>query len=224
MQQWFRTLLACLATSIGLAMMIAVPRPVAAAQMSAVDSPAQRVVLLINAEREKAGVPLLTADPSLMQAAQEYAGWMARTGCFSHNCGPIPDMTERLEVAGYAGWAAVAENIAMGYETPESVVTSWMSSPGHRANILDPNLRDIGVGLALGGSSGSYWAQEFGARMDGSSATEPTFALQPIVTEPEAAPEPADPPPAEEEPPAPDAAAETPQPFGEEQPAPEAEL
>jgi uncharacterized protein YkwD len=39
-----------------------------------------------------------------------------------------------------------------------------MASPGHRANILNPDYREIGLGLAAGGKYGAYWTQEFGAR------------------------------------------------------------
>ena len=54
-----------------------------------------------------------------------------------------------------------AENIAGGQPTPAAVVNSWMNSSGHRANILDGNLRKIGVGYARGGQYGTYWVQLF---------------------------------------------------------------
>ncbi|MDE5753217.1 MAG: hypothetical protein K2H89_01530, partial [Oscillospiraceae bacterium] len=54
-------------------------------------------------------------------------------------------------------WGSVGENIAWGYATPEAVVKGWMSSEGHRANILGSNFRYIGVGYV----DGNYWTQLF---------------------------------------------------------------
>lgn len=56
----------------------------------------------------------------------------------------------------YAG-----ENIAAGQQTPQDVMNSWMNSPGHRSNILNPNYTTIGVGFAKGGAYGTYWTQQF---------------------------------------------------------------
>src|SRR5919109_1185606 len=93
-------------------------------------------------------VAVVFASLSLLQAAVVTAG-------------PAHD---RDAVAGYTGWSAIGENIAAGYPTPEAVVAGWMSSPGHRANILSPNFTEIGIGLAQGGKYGSYWTQDFGTR------------------------------------------------------------
>ena len=55
-------------------------------------------------------------------------------------------------------YKTAGENIARGYQTPVAVVNAWMSSPGHRANILNSTYTHIGVGYV---SSGSYWTQIF---------------------------------------------------------------
>src|SRR5439155_23515558 len=55
---------------------------------------------------------------------------------------------QRIEKQGY-DWSWWGENIAWGYSTPEVVVQGWMSSPGHRANILNPRFLDLGIGVAL---------------------------------------------------------------------------
>ena len=68
---------------------------------------------------------------------------------------------DRARTVGYP-YRKVAENIAAGQRTPQDVVTSWMNSSGHRANILNCNLTEIGVGYATGGSYGRYWTQNFG--------------------------------------------------------------
>src|SRR5713101_5356030 len=101
----------------------------------------------------------------LSDAAQEYSQVLATTGCFEHTCGPVPNFADRAGQSGYTGWSALGENIAAGFPSAEAVVTSWMNSPGHRANILSPNFTEIGIGMVNGGGKfGTYWTQEFGAR------------------------------------------------------------
>ena len=56
---------------------------------------------------------------------------------------------------------AAAENIAAGSNTAESVVNQWMNSEGHRNNIMNPDYTKLGVGMAKGGSYGTYWTQCF---------------------------------------------------------------
>jgi hypothetical protein len=65
----------------------------------------------------------------------------------------------------YSSWNSLAENIAAGYSTPQSVMNGWMNSSGHRANILSTGNWEIGVGYYQGsGSYGVYWVQDFGRR------------------------------------------------------------
>jgi uncharacterized protein YkwD len=64
-----------------------------------------------------------------------------------------------MRTAGYS-WPA-AENLARGQRRPHEVMHAWMNSPGHRANILNPATRAVGVGLELG-PGGPWWTQNFG--------------------------------------------------------------
>jgi uncharacterized protein YkwD len=133
-----------------------------------------RVLDLTNAERQKAGLPPLAFNAQLGTAAQNYSQVLASTGCFEHTCGSVPDFGDRDRQAGYNGWSAIGENIAAGYQTPEAVVSGWMESPDHRANILSPKYTEIGVGLVTGGGRfGTYWTQEFGARPGGTVEVAP---------------------------------------------------
>ena len=61
------------------------------------------------------------------------------------------------------GTYTVGENIAAGSATPETVVKQWMNSPGHRANILNSDYEELGVGYAYksGSEYGHYWVQMF---------------------------------------------------------------
>jgi uncharacterized protein YkwD len=73
-----------------------------------------------------------------------------------------PDGLDPFQRAAKAGITAMwAENIAQGQATPAEVMTDWMNSPGHRANILDCKLTTLGVGVAYG-SGGPWWTQDFG--------------------------------------------------------------
>jgi uncharacterized protein YkwD len=123
-----------------------------------------RVLELTNIERQNAGLAPLALNPQLSDAALSYSEVLASGTCFEHSCGAVPNFADRLGQVGYTGWAAIAENIAAGYPTPEAVVAGWMASPGHRANILEPSYTEIGVGMVTGGSYGTYWTEEFGSR------------------------------------------------------------
>jgi hypothetical protein len=90
---------------------------------------------------------------------------MGRQNYFSHASLDGRTAGDRIEDAGYT-WNTYGENIAAGQPTPEDVIDGWMSSSGHRANILDPNFCDIGVGYAYVAASTyrHYWTQDFGRR------------------------------------------------------------
>ncbi|MEU6577356.1 CAP domain-containing protein [Streptomyces sp. NPDC046805] len=112
---------------------------------------------LVNVERSKVGCSPVTLDPTLTKAAQAHSADMAAHRNMSHtgSDGSSPDA--RITSAGYR-WSAYGENIAYGYATPEQVMAGWMSSPGHKANILNCSFKEIGVGLA---QPNSYWTQDF---------------------------------------------------------------
>jgi len=119
------------------------------------------VVDRTNAERARHGLRALTVDARLAAAAQAHSVDMVQRGFFAHESPDGRQVWDRAVAAGYA-YRKVAENIAAGQRTAEEVVRGWMGSPGHRANILDGDLTQIGVGRADGGSYGVYWTQVFG--------------------------------------------------------------
>ena len=80
----------------------------------------------------------------------------------SHTGSDGSDMVARAENAGYRNWTAVGENVAYGYDSETAVLTGWMNSPGHRANILNPAYTHVGSASAVGGSGTRYWSQDFG--------------------------------------------------------------
>ncbi len=118
------------------------------------------VVRLVNQERAKQGLPALTALPILEATADVRSRELVQK--FSHT---RPDGSSCF--TAFPAWgdypdsvSTVAENIAEGYRTPESVMEGWMNSSGHRANILKESHRYIGVGCYESGGR-YYWVQVF---------------------------------------------------------------
>ncbi|MEV7279902.1 CAP domain-containing protein [Streptomyces sp. NPDC093111] len=124
-------------------------------------SAAEQVVALVNAERAKVGCSPLTSNATLARAAQGHSDDMAARDFFDHTNPDGAGPGERVTAAGYP-WSTYGENIAMGQSSPEQVMDSWMNSPGHRANILNCDFKEIGIGIHDAG--GPYWTQVFGAR------------------------------------------------------------
>ena len=112
---------------------------------------------------------------------------MSAKNYFSHTSLDGSSMRDRIERQGY-GWSSIGENIAAGYRTAESVVTGWMNSPGHRANILNCRFTEIGVGF-----HNNYWTQNFGTPRGGggtptTATTVPTTASTTVPTTPDSDP------------------------------------
>jgi uncharacterized protein YkwD len=146
-----------------------------------------RLVDLVNAERQRANLPALTANGALSRSAQGYAIVLADGTCFAHDCGS--QLVQRALGAGYNNWLNLGENIAAGHLTPEAVMAAWMGSPGHRSNILSGNYRDIGIGLAASSNGTLMWVQDFGRSQTASStppapncSPRPTFSVRTVNT------------------------------------------
>ncbi|MFF9201043.1 CAP domain-containing protein [Streptomyces sp. NPDC014986] len=116
------------------------------------------VVELVNAERGKAGCSPVKVNATLTEAAQKHSEDMAASGNMSHTGSDGSSPGDRITRAGY-DWSTYGENVAYGYSTPEQVMAGWMTSPGHRENIVNCAFKEIGVGLA---QPGGYWTQDFG--------------------------------------------------------------
>jgi uncharacterized protein YkwD len=120
----------------------------------------------VNALRRKAGAPELRMNSALQKAAQAHAQDMLDRDFFAHKSPGNTTVRERATKAGYK-WRNIGENIAEGQRSVDEVVTTWMDSPGHRRNMLEPKFRELGIGLVTGkGRDGEYrviWVQNFGA-------------------------------------------------------------
>ncbi len=91
----------------------------------------------------------------LTEAATAHSLDMAANNYFDHTSPSGSTLSSRVQAAGYA-WSAVGENIAAGYATVDSVMSGWMASDGHCANIMNANFTQIGVACVKGGSSNTY--------------------------------------------------------------------
>ncbi|MFE0172182.1 sigma-70 family RNA polymerase sigma factor [Streptomyces sp. NPDC059002] len=124
---------------------------------------AEQVVALVNTERSKAGCGPVRSNAELASAAQKHSADMAARDYFDHTSPDGTDPGDRITAAGYR-WSTYGENIARGQQTPASVMDSWMNSPGHRANILNCDFKELGVGIH-NGSGGPWWTQAFGTAL-----------------------------------------------------------
>lgn len=135
--------------------------PAQAQQASYEDPFEQRVVDLVNQARSSAGLGQLSYDYRLDLGAERHTAQMATVGQMAHE--GIGDGTPQSRMFD-AGWNwAWGENAAVGQTTPEQVVSEWLASPGHRANILNPNFRFLSVGYGTAPDGRPYWTQSFGA-------------------------------------------------------------
>ncbi len=162
--------IACLA-----ALAILAVQPVAAGDTPAAGDPGSvgaRVFALVNEARAVArrcgwkrfgAAPPLARSEALDQAAIAHARDMASRGRMEHAGSDGSTPGDRATRAGYR-WRTVGENVATGQRSPEEVVASWLESPRHCTNLMDPAFTEMGIGFAAdsGNGSATYWAQVLG--------------------------------------------------------------
>ncbi|WP_158602366.1 CAP domain-containing protein [Cohnella endophytica] len=120
----------------------------------------EQVLALTNEERKKAGLSACAGtDSNLNRSAKAKSEDMAAKNYFSHDSPTYGDPFAMMRNFGVQ-YQTAGENIAMGQPTPQEVVTAWMNSPGHRANILKAEYNYLGVGYVLKDGK-AYWTQQF---------------------------------------------------------------
>ncbi|MDC7683704.1 CAP domain-containing protein [Asticcacaulis sp. BYS171W] len=132
------------------------------------------VVALINVERAKAGCGEVRINEKLMQAAQRQSLSMSQQNYFYHYGNDGIKLKDRVKDTGYI-YTLLGENIGAGQPTPAEIVTGWMNSPGHRANILNCGYEEVGIGYIYDPDDQPvgtetqpyryYWTQVFGRHM-----------------------------------------------------------
>ncbi|KRF48111.1 MULTISPECIES: CAP domain-containing protein [Priestia] len=118
----------------------------------------QKVVDLVNQERQKQGLKPLTLNKKLSDVARTKSKDMMDKGYFDHNSPTYGSPFDMMKQFGIE-YTTAGENIAKGQQSPEDVMNAWMNSDGHRKNILNPDFTEIGVGYVKGDTT--YWTQQF---------------------------------------------------------------
>lgn len=122
---------------------------------------------LLNKERRSHGMGALHIDSRQQEAAAKHTRAMIRTRCFDHECPGERDLVGRIIATGYlpclCTWG-VGENIAWGggrLASPRKIVSAWMHSAPHRANILNRSFDEVGIGIGRGSPTGMRGAATF---------------------------------------------------------------
>jgi uncharacterized protein YkwD len=142
---------------------------------SNIDALNAAILCLVNGERTDAGLASLNHVSQLDQSATGMCQRMITEHFFSHETPDGKTVVDRVEPTGYipkSGDWVVGENLAWGsgaLSTPQAIVNGWMNSPGHRANILAPDYKDIGLAACNGSPSpdhtgGTVYVNNFGAK------------------------------------------------------------
>lgn len=129
------------------------PAPAPSVEVAGMQDP---VVASVNWHRANAGLGGLTVDARLSKAAQGHSLDMANRQTMTHTGSDGLNAGQRIWLNGYGAWTW-AENVAAGQVTPDQVMQAWMNSSGHRRNILNGRMVNIGVGAAQGSNGVIYW-------------------------------------------------------------------
>jgi uncharacterized protein YkwD len=114
----------------------------------------RELLALLNRDRAAAGLRALQSDARLQEIARGHSREMARTGEVVHVSDKTGSAVDRVRAARVAPFPRIlAENVGRAFSTAE-VEHGFMGSPGHRANILNPNVTHVGIGVAVGQAEG----------------------------------------------------------------------
>jgi hypothetical protein len=159
-----------------------------------------RLISLFNQTRSQHGLAPLTVAGGTSEVAAAWTSHMASGGGLAHN----PDLRHQLETHGSPDWTTYGENVGDGTtDNPDALFQAYMSSPEHRANILNSGYRFMGVAVVFSGSTAWNTFDFVDSYHSGTTATTtqpkpaakpkpaPTHAALRPVTETAAAPAPA---------------------------------
>lgn len=135
----------------------------------------QQILDLVNQERAKIGADPLSINEQLDQAADLHSQDQASMDNMTHTGSNGSDLGMRIQGEGYQ-FSTAAENVSQVALDAETVmyggqgfnnigIVGWMESEGHRDNILNPNLQEIGIGYAVAEDGSPYWTQNFGTAL-----------------------------------------------------------
>ena len=125
-----------------------------------------QVLSLVNTQRTKAGLPVLSANSALATSARAHSVDQAVNNFMSHTGSDGSSPQDRIKRAGYTGnwWGEIIYAGSGSYGTPANAVTWWMNDPPHAAIILGTHYTDFGAGYAFCSTSsyGAYFTVDFG--------------------------------------------------------------
>ncbi len=128
-----------------------------------------QILYLVNLERRQAGIAPLAWNAEMTESARWFAQDAVETlgaGYCGHTDSLGRSSNQRIRDAGYTGSGTTAENAMCGYVPPATTVKGWMNSPGHRANMLNPDLREAGVGYYLNAAGNGFVVLDLGYDRD----------------------------------------------------------
>ena len=137
--------------------------PVASRRFREIESLEQQCLDEVNRLRRRSGLPRLVFYEELLPVAREYSRRMAEQNFFAHNDPEGRSVRERVDEADIR-WRMVGENLAYsnGYVNPVAAsIHGWMDSPGHRANILEPDFRLTAIGAWIREDGTVYFTEIF---------------------------------------------------------------
>jgi uncharacterized protein YkwD len=151
---------------------IVLARPLLTGRLGDWQAEGQKLLEAMNSARaqtRQCGTQAFTAttplawNAKLGSAAETHSRAMANNNYFDHKDRDGRTPGDRAELAGYAG-QQVGENIAAGQDSVRKVVDGWLASPGHCANLMNPQFRELGAAYAVDPKSdaGIYWTAMFG--------------------------------------------------------------
>lgn len=144
----------------------------------------EKVIELTNQERIKAGVPVLTINASLSEAAGRKAGDMYAFNYWAHVSPSGREPWAFFKEAGY-NYVFAGENLARDFSSAETAVEAWMASPSHKENLINPRYKEIGIAVVdgtLNGVDTTLIVQLFGTQA-GQSNTQAKAIIPPVTTE-----------------------------------------
>lgn len=138
-------------------------KPTVKPSVSTASEMEKEVLEIVNQERTSRGLKPLTWAEDLANVARAHSRDMINRNFFSHTNPDGQSPFDRIKANGIS-YRAAAENIAYGQKNAQAVMNSWMNSSGHRANILNANLKEIGIGAVKNQNGTIYWTQVFVTR------------------------------------------------------------
>lgn len=146
----------------------------------ATDITTEKIITLVNQKRAEVNLPPLSLSDQLSAAATQKAQDMFGQDYWAHISPTGTTPWSFITSSGYE-YVYAGENLARNFNTADEVVAAWMNSPSHRANILKPEYKDIGLAILngkLNGEDTTLVVQEFGAKSNSVAVAPPEKKTQ----------------------------------------------